>query len=160
MTNAIDFQDTHYVHRWSAENQHEYTPPKQSDLATWQDMLTFNNYPDTHTPEAMAAVANRVLGIYQQNGHILKTDARPATPEQPAAYFAAVTFSTPDFVEIVFARLQLVDGTGKSVIYSHRFYGDIQQTSQQAGHWLEQNAAATEAALMTPIHLLEPTHHD
>jgi hypothetical protein len=60
----LDAQDTHaaaaaakaafvfggagYLHRWSMNDQHEFTPKGQEDLEKWSDMITINIYQRAH----------------------------------------------------------------------------------------------------------------
>ena len=76
----------------------------------------------------------------------MKTNSIPRTPNYPAEHFIAVAFPRQDFIELVFARFKLVDGTGCSFIFSHRIYGE--KAGDQASAWLKTNAPATEKALM------------
>ncbi|MCP1621456.1 hypothetical protein [Pseudomonas nitroreducens] len=141
------FAGTDYFHRWSREDQHEFTPQGQADLAKWQDMLTLHRYTTAKDAEQMAAVANAVLDNYKQQGAmILKVDARPTQGSQPAVYFIAAVFPQPTFIEAVFSRLKLENGTGTGVIYSHRIYGQAAGDSMSA--WLKANADARENELM------------
>ena len=57
---AFVFRDTAYFHRWSKNDQHEFTPEKQEDLNKWSDMLTINGYPNVNEGEGLAATANAV----------------------------------------------------------------------------------------------------
>ncbi|MGC4009777.1 MAG: hypothetical protein QM805_12775 [Pseudomonas sp.] len=141
LTKEFTFAGTDYFHRWSQEDQHEFTPQGQEDLAKWQDMVTLHRYTAASNAEQMAAVANAVLDNYQQHGAmILKVDASPARGSQPAVYFIAAVLPQPSFIEAVFTRLKLENGTGTGVIYSHRLYG--------MSAWLKANATARENELM------------
>ncbi len=55
------FKGTGYWHRWSQNDQHEFTPRGQEDLEKWSDMVTINLHPDARTGEALATTANTVL---------------------------------------------------------------------------------------------------
>lgn len=147
VTKEFTFAGSDYFHRWSQEDQHEFTPQGQEDLAKWQDMVTLHRYEAARNAEQMAAVANAVLDNYQQRGAIiLKVDASPARGSQPAVYFIAAVFPQPSFIEAVFTRLKLENGTGTGVIYSHRLYGKATGDSMSA--WLKVNATARENDLM------------
>lgn len=143
---AFKFQNVDYFHRWSGENQHEFTPAKQEDLEHWSDMITINAYPDVDDGEKLAQAANAVLGNYQRAGKVLRTNSVPATDEHPAEHFIAVLFTRADFVEAAFARIKLVDGKGHSFVYSHRFYGNT--APDEMGAWLKANGEKTENALL------------
>lgn len=77
---------------------------------------------------------------------VLKTDSVPRTPERSAEHYIAVVFGQPNFIEVAFARFQLVDGAGCSIVYSHRIYGE--KVGDQMSAWLNANGAAIEKALM------------
>jgi len=144
---AFQFQEVNYFHRWSKNDQHEYTPDKQEDLDHWTDMITINDYPAVHDGDALAASANTVLGNYKgAEGKILKTTSVPRTADRPAEHFIAVMFTRPAFVEIAFARFKLRDNNGQSSVYSHRFYGD--KKTDESNAWLKADDGAVEKALM------------
>ena len=110
-------------------------------------MVTINGYPDVHDGEALAAKANAVLENYKAHqAMVLKTDSIPRTADRPAEHLIAVVFGRPAFIEVAFARLRLADGTGCSVVYSHRIYGE--KVGEQISAWLKANGATTEKALM------------
>jgi hypothetical protein len=141
------FRDVGYFHRWSKNDQHEFTPEKQEDLEKWSDMITINAYPKVEDGDGLAATANAVLENYKSHqGEILKTRSVPLTAERPAEYLIVVRFTRPDFAEIAFARFKLVDGKGCSVVYSHRLYG--KKIKDQVSTWLDENEDEVEKALM------------
>ena len=141
---AFRFGDVAYFHRWSKDQQHEFTPEGQEDLAKWTDMVTVNVYPSVRDGDALAAQANAVLENYKQhNARLLRTDSLPRTAE----HFIAVVFGRPGFVEVAFARFRLADGAGSSFVYSHRIYGE--RAGDEASAWLKANGPKLETALMT-----------
>jgi len=141
------FAGTDYLHRWSKDDQHEFTPHGQEDLARWADMITIHHYRSVKEGESLASTANAVLENYKRNGaRVLRTDAVPRTAEKPAEYLLVVLFPRPDFIETVFARFKLVGGIGSAAIYSHREYG--QKIGDQMSAWLQKNGSNTEKALM------------
>jgi hypothetical protein len=60
---AFVFWGVGYFHRWSQNDQHEFTPTAQDDLEKWSDMVTINVYPSAHDGDALAVKANAVLEI-------------------------------------------------------------------------------------------------
>jgi hypothetical protein len=69
---AFTFREVSYFHRWSNDDQDEFTPDKQEDLDQWTDMITINGYPGVDDTEKMAGTANAVLGNYRSHqGKIL-----------------------------------------------------------------------------------------
>jgi hypothetical protein len=146
-TPAFVFKQVSYFHRWSQNEQHEFTPATQEDLEKWADMITINGYSDVRDGEGLAARANAVLENYKAHQAIvLKTDSVPRTADHPAEHLIAVVFGRPTFIEVAFARFRLVEGKGFSVVYSHRIYGT--KIGDQMSAWLKDNGAATEKALL------------
>jgi hypothetical protein len=144
---AFVFRDAAYFHRWSGSDQHEFTPENQEDLDKWSDMITVNVYPTVRDGDGLAQTANAVLENYKKHqARVLKTSSVPRTSDRLAEHFIAVVFTQPTFIEIAFARLKVVDGTGCSFIYCHRFYGE--KIGDQASAWLEANGRGIEKALM------------
>lgn len=144
---AFVFRNAAYWHRWSKNDQHEFTPRDQEDLQKWSDMVTINIYPNAHDGDVLAATANAVLENYKSHKAIvLKTDSVPRTPDRPAEHYVAVVFGQPTFIEAAFARFKVVEGAGCSIVYSHRIYGE--KIGDQMSAWLNANGPAIEKALM------------
>ena len=144
---TLNFNQTEYLHRWSQNDQHEFTPPGQEDLSKWTDMLTINFYPHVNEGEGLALVANQVLENYKtQKGMVLKTVSVPRTIEKPAEHLIVVVFGRPTFLEAVQARFKLVNGKGVSIIYSHRVNG--KKVGPEMSAWLKDNGPSIEKALM------------
>jgi hypothetical protein len=152
---SFTFREVGYFHRWSKDNQHEFTPDQQKDLTKWADMVTLNAYPDVSSDDELAAKANAVLENYKKHQAIvLKTASVPRTRERPAEHLIAVAFGRPTFIEVAFARFKLADGKGSSAVYSHRLYGE--KIGDQMSAWLEANGPAVEKALMESKSLPSP----
>ncbi len=146
-TVAFTFQGVDYFQRWSQQEQHEFTPAKQEDLEKWTDMITVNGYPSVTDGDALAATANGILENYKNHGaNVLNTNSTPRTPERPAEHLIAVVFGRPEFIEVAFARLRMRDGTGHSIVYSHRMYGE--KIGDKMNEWLKAHGKETEDALM------------
>ncbi len=144
---AFDFAGESYFHRWSKNDQHEFTPAGQEDLGKWTEMVTVNVYRAARDGDALATQANAVLENYKSHGaRVLRTDSVPRTPERPAEHFIAVLFGRPQFIEVAFARFRITDGTGCSIVYSHRIYGG--KAGDEASEWLKANGPKLEKALM------------
>jgi hypothetical protein len=144
---AFMFGGVGYFHRWSQNDQHEFTPTSQADLEKWSDMITINAYPSARDGDALAMKANAVLENYKSHGgRVLRTNSVPRTPDRPAEHFIAIVFGRPNFFEAAFARFKLVDGVGCSIVYSHRIYGE--KVGDQMSKWLNDNGSKTEKALM------------
>ena len=144
---AFSFRQVEYFHRWSGENQHEFTPAKQEDLKLWTDMMTINAYPGVDDGEKMAGAANAVLANYQRAGaKIINSRSVPRTEERPAEHFICARFVRPGFVEVTFARFKLVADKAHGFIYSHRVYGEKAQ--DQIDAWFKESRVEVEKALM------------
>lgn len=146
---AADFSlaDVGYFHRFTKDDQHEYTPDGQEDLKAWTDMATIQLYRKTKDGDALAATANAVLENYKTHkAVVVKTDSVPRTKELPAEHLIVVYFVRPEYIEAVFARFRMHDGMGTALIYSHRVYGKT--AGKEMGAWLEKNGPATEKSLM------------
>ena len=153
---AFVFRDVDYFHRWSQNEQHEFTPEKQEDLDKWSDMMTINGYPDVDEGEGLAARANAVLENYKNHqAKVLKTRSVPRTADRPAEHLIAVVFTRPDFIEVAFARFKLVDGKGFSFVYSHRIYGE--KIGGEMSAWLSANGEEVEKALLEWNSMPSPT---
>ncbi|WP_198945794.1 hypothetical protein [Acetobacter sp. DsW_063] len=148
VTDRLTFRGSDYLFRWEGGNQQEFTPQGQEDLQKWLEMMTIVRYPDAHSADRMAEIANNTVALYQKNGKILKVDAVQAKAEKPAIYFAEAALSDVNVLEIAFARLQLVESGGMGAIYSHRFYGVSPGVNHEASAWMDKNGAAIERALM------------
>ncbi len=144
---AFSFSDVKYFHRYTINDQHEYTPDGQEDLKAWSDMLTIHYYRKVKDGEALAATANTVLGNYKAHkGVVIKTDSMPRTNTKPAEYLMVVVLGQPTFLEAVFSRFKIHNGMGAGAIYSHRIYG--KEVGNQMSAWLKQNGPAIEKNLM------------
>lgn len=143
----LTFRGVNYMHRWSKNGQHEFTPQDQPDLSKWQDMITLNVHAAVTRGEQLAEVANRVLGNYQRAGKILRTASQPRTPDRPAEHLAVAALGRPEFLELAFARMLLHEGVGMVVVVSHRVYG--KSVGPVAAEWLQANGQAIEQALMS-----------
>jgi hypothetical protein len=145
---AFTFTGNEYVFRWSKNHQYEFTPVGQTNLTTWTDMVTRNDYPGVTNGEALASRASAVLETYKAaRAMVVRTDSVPRTPTRPAEHVVVVLFPRPDFIEAVFTRFLLRDGQGMAITYSHRKYG--RRTGTEMSDWLKANGPATEKALMT-----------
>ena len=144
---AFSFSDVKYFHRYTKDDQHEYTPDGQEDLNAWTDMVTINFYRKAKEGEALAATANAVLENYKANrATVVKTASIPRTKDKPAEHLIVVTFGRPEFIEAAFARFRMHNGVGTAVIYSHRVYG--KKAGNEMSAWLAKNGPGTEKNLM------------
>ena len=144
---AFSFNDVKYFHRFTTDDQHEYTPAGQEDLDAWKDMVTIRYYRKAKDGEALAAIANATLENYKAaKGMIIRTDSVPRTKEKPAEHLVVVIFGQPDFIEVSFGRFRMLDGVGAGVFYGHRFYG--RKIGDEVSAWLKENGPHLEETLM------------
>lgn len=144
---AFSFSDIKYFHRYSKDDQYEYTPDGQANLNTWTDMVTINLYRKAKDGDALAGMANAVLDNYKAaQGAVIKTASVPRTKDKPAEHLIVVSFARPTFMEVAFARFRMHDGAGSAVIYSHRVYG--KKASVEMNAWLVKNGMNIEKSLM------------
>ena len=143
----IDFGGQEFVHRWSKDGQHEFTPPDEPDLKKWTRMVTIIVHEKVKNGEDLAKLANAVLGNYERVGKVVRTDSKPRTSTSEAEHLIVVIFGRPGFVEAALARVKLVAGTGTVTVYSRREYGDT--AKKTIGDWLIQNGTPVETTLMT-----------
>ena len=143
---TVSFRGTPFMHRWSKDGQHEFTPADSADLASWRDMLTLNLHAAVASGEQLAGVANKVLANYQRSGKILQTRSTPRTAARPAEHLIVAVLGTPDLLEAAFARCLLHEGSGVVAVVSHRVYGKA--AGPQMSDWLRANGPQLEQALM------------
>jgi len=144
---AFSFAGVEYFHRFTKDDQHEFTPNGQEDLNAWTDMVTINIYRKAKDGEGLAATANAVLDNYKASrGMVVKTDSVPRTADKPAEHLIVVIFGRPEFIEVAFARFRMHEGVGSGVIYSHRIYG--KKVGDEMSAWLQKNGPTTEKSLM------------
>lgn len=144
--NELSLNGLQYQHRWSRNGQNEFTPPGETDLSRWNDMLTINVVDKISNGEQLALLANQVLGGYKMAGKVFRTSSVPRTDTTPAEHFVCAVLGQPGFLEAVFARFVLVNGSGLVIVQSHRLYG--QDVGPAMSAWLQANGARSEQALM------------
>ncbi len=142
----LTFAGVKYLHRFSKDDLHEYTPDGQEDLNKFKDMFTINYYPNAKDGDGLASMANGTLENYKAaKAMVLKTNSTPRTTDKPAEHLIAVLFPQPTFIEAAFARFRMHKGVGTSVVYSHRIYG---KAGNAMSDWLKKNGADIEKKLM------------
>lgn len=143
---SLTLAGTTFLHRWSRQDQHEFTPAGDEDLTRWADMLTLAVHPGVRSGEALAELANAVLARYRTNGKVLVTRSVPRSASGAAQHLAVAVLGRPQFLEAAFARFLLHDGVGLVVVRSHRVHGTA--AGPAMSRWLAEHGAATEEALM------------
>ena len=143
---TVSFNGTEFLHRWSKNAQHEFTPKGEEDLAKWGSMVTINVHDSARTGEQLAELANRVLGSYGEVGKVIRTDSKPRTDKIEAEHFAVALLPGQGFIEAAFARFLLHDGRAVVAVYSKRYYGA--KAAGEMGEWLKKNGSDVERALM------------
>jgi len=144
---SLTFNGTEFFHRWSQARQHEFTPKGDEDLKAWKEMVTINVHDRVRTGEGLSDLANRVLGNYKANGHIMRTLSKPRTASAEAEHFVAAVLQAPNVFEVAFARFLLLEGRGVVAVYSKRFYGTSAQDEMTA--WFKANAVPLENVLVS-----------
>ncbi len=142
----LSFDNVNYQHRWSKNGQNEFTPPAETDLNHWTDMITINVIDQATDGDKLAQLANLVLKRYQTAGKVVRTNSIARSETRPAEHYIAAVLGNPGFLEAVFARFVLVDGTGLIIIHSHRVYGA--QAGNELSQWLRANGPGQEQILM------------
>jgi hypothetical protein len=144
---AFTFAGSGYYSRYVKGNLHEFTPKDQPNLDKFTDMVTINKYASVKDGDALAATANSVLELYQNNkAVIVKTSSVPRTDKKPAEHLIVGKFVREGMVEISYARFLLRKEVGYSVVYSHRAYG--KKAVETMNSWLKQVGANREKDLM------------
>jgi len=144
---AIAFGNVKYFHRFTQNDQHEYTPAGQEDLEAWKDMVTILYFRNVKDGDALAAVANNSLETYKAaKGVVVRTHSVPRTNAKAAEHLIVVFFGRSEFMETAFARFRMQGGVGTAVIYCHRTYG--KNPGNEMSAWLEKSGQATERTLM------------
>ncbi|KAA0225293.1 hypothetical protein FCG40_01700 [Fimbriimonadia bacterium ATM] len=108
---AFTFRGVGYVHRYSKDDLHEYTPKGKPSLEKWADMVTVNVYRNVKDGEGLAATANGVLETYKANqAMVVRTDSVPRTEKREAEHLIVVLFPRKEFIEAAFARFRIEGG--------------------------------------------------
>lgn len=142
----LRFDNVRFLHRWSKDGQHEFTPEGDEDQARWSTMFTINRHATVRNGDQLADVANRVVENYKRNGRIIRTASRPAGPNVAAEHLAVVMFVRPEFIEVAFTRFMLANGTGFAVTYAKRIHDKA--AGPRMSEWLLANGPRTEALLL------------
>jgi hypothetical protein len=146
---TLSFNGSEYVHRWSEKGQHEFTPKGDEDLAKWKEMVTINVFDGVKDGEALARIANGVLGNYQKNGYIMRTLSKPRSDKSEAEHFIAAVLQAPNVWEVAFARVLMFEGRGVVAVYSKRFYGEQDAAKDAMSTWFKANAVKIENVLVS-----------
>jgi hypothetical protein len=146
---SLTFNGEEFVHRWSQKGQHEFTPKGDEDLKTFTSMMTINVFDSVKDGEALAGIANGVLGNYQKNGHIMRTLSKPRTANSEAEHFMAAILQAPNVREVAFARVLMFEGRGVVAVYSKRFYGEGDVPDDAMKEWFKANAVKIERVLVS-----------
>jgi hypothetical protein len=148
-TVALSFNGGEFLHRWSQKGQHEFTPKGDEDLKTFKDMVTINVFDGVKDGEALAQIANGVVGNYQKNGYIMRTLSKPRTTGSEAEHFVAAILQAPNVMEVAFARVLMFEGRGVVAVYSKRFYGEGDAPNDAMTVWFKANAVKIERVLVS-----------
>lgn len=137
-----------WVHRWSKQGQHEFTPADQPDLEHWTRMVTVNLHPQVSDQEGLPGLVSSVTRNYERVGRVIRSvrKAGAGTEGVPAEHLVSAVLEAPGVAEAACARILFRGGTGLVVVASRRWYGA--NAKQEATAWLEEHGADEESALM------------
>lgn len=141
---VFDGREFHW--RWSRDGQHEFTPERETDLARWMNMVTVNVHPSVRDAEALARLANAILGNYRRHGRVMKTASKPARPDSPAEHMITAVLEQPGLLEAAFTRIFLLRQRGFVLTYSYRIYRD--NAGAAMTNWLNANGNRLESVLV------------
>lgn len=137
---TLEFDGKRYLHRYSKNGQHEFTPVGQEDLQRWQEMITLLPNPDirgerTHQwAEAMAAG-------YKERGLLIHADQPPG-----GEYRMLGVLSAPGLVEVNFVRVMPQEEGALAFLVQRRFYGD---DIPQMADWVKDNTPRISELLVS-----------
>ncbi|MCM6774816.1 hypothetical protein NDR87_25580 [Nocardia sp. CDC159] len=137
----LDFGGTTFVHRWSQQGTHEFTPQDDANLAAWSDMLTINVHDQVRDSDGLDRLADALIRNYETHGHLMAV-----LPENDAIHFVAAALAGPHTFELAFSRLDLFEGRGVVVVYGKCFRGPDALKHMQP--WLDANASTMEKNLL------------
>ena len=136
---ATEFNGVRYLHRWSKNGQHEYTPEGQTDLTRWKQMVTLIDKPGMNPYEASAWAVNLADG-FEKSGMLISAD-RPSDTE----YRVVGVMRAGEIVEANFARLMVFQGRAVMLMVQRRFYG---QEASELADWMKDNTPLISAELL------------
>ena len=144
---TVSLNSQAFVHRWSyGDIMHEFTPPGQEDLSSWQDMITMEYLPGIKNRQDLARLADKLLEAYlEQGGKIVGSIALHTLDDPVTEHFIAALLGTSEVIELVQTRLQVLDGIGTVTTYAHRFYAPHRA---DMAAWMPKNGPAREKALL------------
>jgi len=144
---ALEFSGQEFLFRNALEDQRQFTPRGQSDMARSTDMVVLGRFPYARNSAALSGVANMVVSNYlKEHALILSVRTIAGTDDQPGEQFASVVVGSPVYYEADFCRFRMVNGVGCLVSYQHRIYGANAQDDMTA--WLKAHGAAAEHNLL------------
>lgn len=143
---SVSFLDTSYTYRRSENGQHEFTPSGQEDLSAWTDKISLICMPEITDGKGLNALSENVKGFYDSSGVVLSSGTVPKTETAEAQHLVVAGRVGDGLLDVVMARLLLVEGSGTVLFYSRRTYGD--DATAVADAWLVENSAKVQNALM------------
>jgi hypothetical protein len=143
---ALQFDNVRFIHRWSKDGQHEFTPEGEDNLAKWTHMVTINRHPAVKNADQLTEIANRTVENYRRNGLVMKTSSKPPAAGRTVEHLAVAVMGRPEFIEAAFTRFILANGTGFALTYSHRI--NERTAGPKMSAWFSANAQRKENALL------------
>ena len=144
--NEFSLSSVRFFHRFTKNDQHEYTPASQRDLTAWTDMVTILVYRKANDDKKLAAIAESAREKYKAVGRVLRAETVLNADSKSTEHLTVVVVGTPMYLEAVFARFRMQEGIGTAAIYCHRIYGD--KVGDQMSAWLRKHGVATENSLL------------
>lgn len=136
---ALDFDGKRYLHRYSKDGQHEFTPAGQEDLQRWQEMMTLVVKADFDA-ERRRQWAEAMAAVYKEKGLLIQADQPPG-----GEYRMLGVLSAPGVVEVNFVRVMPYGSGAMAVMVQRRFYGE---ESRQMADWVRDNTPRLSGLLV------------
>lgn len=136
---ALSFDGKRYLHRYSKNGQHEFTPAGQEDLQRWQEMMTlvvnqgFDTEKTRRWAEAMAAG-------YKERGMLIQADQPPG-----GEYRMLGVLGAPGVIEVNFVRVMPYGSAAMAAMVQRRFYGE---DGRQMADWVRDNTPRISGLLV------------
>lgn len=136
---ALDFDGKRYLHRYSKNGQHEFTPAGQEDLQRWQEMMTLVVQPGFDAARTRQWAEAMAAG-YKEKGLLIQADQPPG-----GEYRMHGVLGAPGMVEVNFVRIMPHGGGALAVLVQRRFYGE---ESRQMADWVRDNTPRISGLLV------------
>lgn len=136
---TLNFDGKRYLHRYSKNGQHEFTPAGQEDLQRWQEMLTLVMRPGADA-ENTRQWAEAMAAGYKEKGLLVQADQPPG-----GEYRMLGVLGAPGMTEVNFVRVMPHGSGAMTVLVQRRFYGE---ESRQMADWVRDNSPRLSGLLV------------